>query len=63
MVGGALVVATVYGTCVYEPPASDDQQVEVEPAANTEATSTETTTTETTNTDATEAASTEGNTD
>jgi len=53
VVGGALVVATAYGTCVYEPTQDDSQEVSAEPASNTEATTTEATTTEATATETT----------
>jgi len=72
VVGGALVVATVWGTCVYEPsaPAADEESSEqsAEPASTTEATETEVTGTTTeatevevtgTTTEATEAETTE----
>ena len=50
VVGGALVVATVWGTCVYEPalPAAEDDatEQEAEPTSTTTTEGTTTTTTE-----------------
>jgi hypothetical protein len=55
LVGGVLVIATVFGTCSYEPPEAPDEEVPVvTPASNsTEATATEATATEATATEAT----------
>jgi|TARA_R110001583_G_scaffold16234_34_gene66440 hypothetical protein len=70
LVGSAIVVATAYGTCVYEPVDSDGDQVEAAPASNNEAnnantgtTSTGTTSTGTTATGTTNTNTTTTNTD
>jgi hypothetical protein len=68
-VGGALIVATTFGTCSYDPGQTSsndggDNAADVQTALNTEATTTEATTTEATTTEATttEATTTEATT-